>query len=140
MRRFRSYPLGVRLVLTAYAIAFLIGTATHVRNLLQGYSCPHHPLLNGYWSALTLADPLTVALLLLAPRPGLLLAAGIMLTDVAINSTASYLYLDADGRYAVDSFVQLQSAFLGFLLGSAPFVWTHLASRGRSRVVQTQAL
>ncbi len=31
--------------------------------------------------------------------------------------------IDAGGRHAVDIFVQLQTAFLGFLLGSASFVW-----------------
>lgn len=60
---------------------------------------------------------------------GLLLALVIMLTDVAINSAVSYLYLDAHGGYAVGYFVQLQSAFLGFMLGSAPFVWTYVRRR-----------
>lgn len=52
-----------------------------------------------------------------------MLALAIMLSDVAINSVAEYLFVDAPGPYAVSYFVQLQTAFLGFLLGSLPFVW-----------------
>jgi hypothetical protein len=124
--RLRSYPRWVKLTLSVYAIAFLIGTSTHLNVLLHGWWLPHHPFLNMYWTSLTFLDPLVVFLLLRAPRIGLILAVAIMLTDVGINSLATYLYLDTDRHYAVDYFVQLQTAFLGLVLGSAPFLWTHL--------------
>ena len=124
--RLQSYPRWVKLTLTVYAVAFLIGTSTHLNVLLHGWWLPHHPFLNTYWTALTFLDPLVVFLLLRSPRAGLLLALAIMLTDVGINSLAAYLYFDTNGHYAVDYFVQLQSAFLGFVLGSAPFLWTRL--------------
>jgi hypothetical protein len=124
--RLQSYPRWVKLTLTVYAVAFLIGTSTHLNVLLHGRWLPHHPFLNTYWTALTFLDPLVVFLLLRSPRVGLLLALAIMLTDVGINSLATYLYFDTSGHYAVDYFVQLQSAFLGFVLGSAPFLWTRL--------------
>ena len=53
-----------------------------------------------------------------------------MPTDVGINSLVTYLYLDTDGHYAVDHNVQLQTAFLGFVLGSALFLWAHLNGKG----------
>ncbi len=64
-----------------------------------------------------------VFLLFRFPKAGLLLALTIMVTDVGINSLATFLYFDNDGHYAVDYAVQLQTAFLGFVLGSAPFLW-----------------
>lgn len=125
-KSFRSYPVRVRVILITYVAAFCIGTATHLDGLLHRRWFPQHPFLNIYWTSLALLDPLAAVLLIRAPRAGLLLALVIMLSDVGINSAGSYLYLDASGRYAIDYFVQLQSAFLGFLLGSAPFVWTHI--------------
>ncbi len=122
----RSYPLGIRLVLLMYIVAFAIGTTTRLDSILHGWWFPKHPLLNAYWTSLVLVDPLTIILLVRAPRLGLPLALIVMVTDVTINSTASYLYVDAGGRYAVDIFVQLQTAFLGFLLGSTSFVGAHV--------------
>jgi hypothetical protein len=54
---------------------------------------------------------------------------GVQLTDVAINSLTMYLYIDTDGHYAVNQFVQLQTAFLGFVLGSAPFLWFNIEGK-----------
>jgi membrane protein HdeD len=125
--RLQAYPRRVQLTLAVYAIAFLIGTSTHVIGALRGWWMPHHPFLNAYWASLTFLDPLAVFLLIRWPRMGLLLAVAIMLTDVAVNSLATYA--NTDGHYAVDYFVQLQSAFLGFVLGSAPFLWAQLKSK-----------
>ena len=71
-------------------------------------------------------QPLAIVLLLRFPRAGLIAALAIMLTDVGINSLAALIYWSASSRYAVGYFVQLQTAFLGFVLGSAPFLWRHL--------------
>jgi membrane protein HdeD len=122
-RRLRSYPTWVKLTLTVYSIGFLIGTTTHLIAFLNGWWLPHHPLINTYWGSLTFLDPLVVFLLLRFPRTGLLLSLVIIASDVGVNSLATYLYFDSDGRYAVDYFIQLQTAFLGFVLGSAPFLW-----------------
>jgi hypothetical protein len=122
--RLQSYPRRVQLTLAVYAIAFLIGTSTHLIGVLRGWWMPHHPFLNAYWASLTFLDPLVVFLLIRSPRMGLLVAVAIMVTDVGVNSIATYF--NTDGRYEVDYFVQLQTAFLGFVLGSAPFLWAQL--------------
>jgi membrane protein HdeD len=129
-KRLIAYPRWVQISLSVYAAGFLIGTSTHVSVLLHGWFLPHHPLLNSYWTALTFLDPLVVVLLLFAPRAGLVLAVGIMLSDVGVNSLATYT--DAQGKYLVDYFVQLQTLFLGFVLGSAPFIWTVTPRRAAS--------
>ncbi len=74
MDRLQSYPRWVKLTLTVYAVAFLIGTSTHLNVLFHGGWLPHHPFLNTYWTALTFLDPLVIFLLLRSPRARLLLA------------------------------------------------------------------
>ena len=98
----------------------------HVYVILIGWQLPHHPYVTAYWTSLAVFDPLAVFLLIFAPRKGLLLALVIMLTDVAINSGVTYMELPPASPYAVDSAVQLQTAFLGFVLGSIPFLWRYL--------------
>ena len=125
-KRLQSYPLRVQLTLAVYAIAFLNGTAVHLYVILIGWQLPHHPYVTAYWTSLTVLDPLAVVLIIFAPRKGLLLALVIMLTDVAINSGVTYMELPPASPYAVDYAVQLQTAFLGFVLGSIPFLWRYL--------------
>lgn len=68
---------------------------------------------------LVLLDALTVVFLLSGRRrAGLALAVCIMVLDVAVNSLAHYILGGAFG-YAL----QLQSLFLGFVLGSVCFLW-----------------
>lgn len=83
--------------------------------------------MNAYWTSLTVLDPLAIFLLLRFPGAGLLVTLAIMLTDVGINSFVTLMYSDATPHYAVGYFVQLQTAFLGFVLGSAPFLWREFA-------------
>lgn len=125
--RLRPHPPWVKVVLAIYVLAFLIGTSTHVNALVHGWWLPHHPFVNAYWASLTFLDPLAIFLLLRFPRAGLLAALAIMITDVGINSFATFIYSDAASHYAVGYFVQLQTAFLGFVLGSAPFLWRNFA-------------
>ena len=128
-QQLRLYPRWVKMTLAVYAVAFAIGTTTHLIADIQGWWFAHHPLINGYWASLTFFDPLAVFLLVRFPKAGLLLAVTIMLTDVGINSLATYLYFDTDENYAVNYALQLQTAFLGFVLGSAPFLWVQFSGK-----------
>jgi hypothetical protein len=53
----------------------------------------------------------------------------IMASDVAINSFASWMYFHPGEEYAANYALQLQTAFLGFVLGSAPYLWAHFDRR-----------
>lgn len=124
----RAYPPWVRAVLGVYVLAFAAGTGTHLDALVHGWGFAHHPLLNAYWTLLTVVDPVVIWLVLRVPRAGVIAALLTMLTDVGINSVVSYLYFSTPGHYAVNDFVQLQTVFLGFVLGSAPFLWMHFSA------------
>ena len=124
----RAYPPWVRAVLGVYVLAFAVGTGTHLDALVHGWGFAHHPLLNAYWTLLTVVDPVVIWRVLCVPRAGVIAALLTMLTDVGINSVVSYLYFSTPGHYAVNDFVQLQTVFLGFVLGSAPFLWMHFSA------------
>lgn len=111
-----------RLAVGILVAGFAIGTTTHVLQLVnRGWVVnPSAPIwMNGYWTALTFLDPLAAVLLLRSRRAGLVLAFAIMLSDVAINTYAMRLF-DFPGLPAA---LQLQTVFLGFLLGATGFLW-----------------
>lgn len=119
----------VQLTLAVYVFAFLIGTSTHIIAIVRGWWLPHHPIVNAYWGSLTVLDPLAIILLIRSPQRGLVLSAMIMVSDVAMNSFASLMYFHPGEEYAASYALQLQTAFLGFVLGSAPFLWAHFDAR-----------
>ncbi len=109
-------------ILMVYTAAFGVGTTTHIVTMVE-YGWHTYSLepvwLEHYWSSLTILDPLAIILLWTRIRAGLVLALAIMISDVLINSYALYgLGIDMP----LDR-LQLQTAFLGFLLGSSPFLW-----------------
>lgn len=117
-----------RIIIGVYVLAFAAATAFHASDIIHGGWLPYRfaPLfLNSYWTALFFLDALVVGLLLSGwLRSALSLGVTIMVTDVAANSYA-FLGLGFD-EFAIS--LQLQTAFLGFVLGSAPFLWC--TSRG----------
>jgi membrane protein HdeD len=132
--RLRAYPRSVKLTLAVYALAFAFGTCVHVAALLWCGPPPHpilnHPLVYAYADSLTVLDPLVILLLLRFPRAGLLLAVAIMLTDVGKDCFVQYVYFHASPSDAEDYVLQVHTAFLGFVLGSAPFLWSYLGRKG----------
>ncbi len=108
--------------LTIYCLCFAQGTFAHVLEMTRrGWPPYHHgPLaLRFFWTALVVLDPAVIFLLLRFRQTGLLAAAITMLLDVAANSYAA-LALHDDG-FALA--LPLQCLFLGFVLGSFPFLW-----------------
>lgn len=122
----------------AYAIivgCFSVATLFHLADMVQFGWLPYRfaPLpMNLFWTSLTLLDP-AVALALLARRRrlGLSLALAVMVVDVAANGYA--LHGLGYPQFAVA--LQLQTGFLGFLLGSIAFLWP--ASRGSASALRS---
>jgi len=115
--------MAQRIALTVYVACFAIGTISHALDFwvlgLRPYSWGP-PLLEAFWSSLVLLDPAVAGLLLFGKRrAGLVLAAIIMVCDVAANSYAFFV-LGIEG-FAVA--LPLQAAFLGYVLGSIGFLW-----------------
>jgi hypothetical protein len=107
-----------RIILLLWTAGFLVGTTTHAITLFTVGWMPqeHAPLwMNLYWTSLAALDPLTVVLLWTRQRYGVWLGIAVMVTDVAVNSYAAY----GLGLSDFGVFLQLQSLFGGFVLGSA---------------------
>ena len=113
-----------------YTVCLAGATCTHVAFHVQqgillggleayGYSAATRV----FWSLLTLLDPTAAVLLLLRPRAGLVLAAAIIVADVAHNSWILLHF----GR-GPDAAYLAQVGFLVFLSASVRTAW-----RGRPR-------
>ena len=117
-----------RVVIGLYISCFGAGTYNHARDFLTYGLRPYNsgpPLLEVFWTSLILLDLLAIAMLLSRfKRLGLSLAAAIMIADVTANTYALVVLNMPDFGLAVP----LQATFLGFVLGSLPFVWPRKVS------------
>ena len=123
----------IQKVLVFQAACFLEAAVGHLLDFYQRGWLPyrHAPLpLAIFWSTLAPLDLLAVWWLLRRPRAGLVLGTLIMVSDVAVNSYAKYALGYQGGYWDVSA--QLQSAFLGFVLGCLPFLWPQLAAASQS--------
>lgn len=111
-----------RVTLGIYIAGFSVGVVTHLLDFLRYGVRPYSwgPLpLEIFWSSLVVPDALVVIALLTGRiKFGLVLAAAIMVVDVAVNFYAMTA-LSIDG---FDFPLTVQSIFLGFVLGSIGFL------------------
>ena len=80
----------MRVIHLLWAAGFLVGTTTHVVDLVLSGTDVYtgYPVgVRLFWVALTVVDPLVVALLLLHRRAGVVLGVVVMVADVAVNGT-----------------------------------------------------
>ena len=108
--------------LTLYCLCFTQGAIAHILDFIRrGWPPYHHgPLpVRIFWTALIVLDPAVILLLIKHRRAGLTLAATVMLLDVATNSYATFTLHDNGFALALP----LQCIFLGYILGSLPFLW-----------------
>ena len=112
-----------RTVLTIYILCLAEGTISHLFDFMHEGWTPYHlgpSFLRVFWTLLVILDPAVIALLIFGwRRSGLLGASSLMLADVAANSYASFALRGPGFALALP----LQTLFLGFVLGSAAFLW-----------------
>ena len=109
-----------------WALCLAIGTCTHLAGLVEhgGDFGGGIPLASAiFWNSLTILDPLAAALLFLRPRIGVLAILAIMVSDVVHN------WWIAAAFGAVVWMVVAQSAFLVFVLATAPLLWREAPGR-----------
>lgn len=111
----------LRIIQGVWVIGFLVGTSTHVADLIFGGLNVYEgfPLGNRvFWISLTLLDPLTVMLILLRRRAGIALGVAVMIADVAVNWTV----FSTIGGLSLFGVLN-QSAFAAFVLVTTPLLW-----------------
>jgi hypothetical protein len=114
---------AARVVLAVYLLCFGYGALTHGYDFWRWGWWPYAfgpPFANLFWNMLLFLDAGVVALLLAGwRRAGLILALLVMIADVFINA---YVVLGLGmGDFSVELLVQ--TALLGFILGSIAFLW-----------------
>jgi hypothetical protein len=118
---------GQNIALAVWTLAFLIGASNHARELAAGGWLPYRfaPIgCNIFWTTLLPIDVAVAALLWLRRAIGLWLGLAVMIADVVVNSwVVSHL-----GFVGLASSLQLQTLFLGFVIGSIGWL---LPRRGR---------
>ena len=111
-----------------YALCLCGATWTHLQvALVHGLWWDYGgaaPLTQIYWTSLLFIDPLTVLLLLLSPRAGLILCVAVIVTDVVHNS-----WFALHHPIRTDLYVS-QIAFLLFVAFTVRTAWRGGASRG----------
>jgi hypothetical protein len=116
-------PIVVRWVLIIYAICLTGAGLNHARDIVNGGWLPYTSVpsaVNWYWTSLIALDLLAATLLFIQPKAALLLTLAIIVSDVGINSYLQYS-VAPEGWYGNAS-LQLQTLFLGFVLGSFAFL------------------
>jgi hypothetical protein len=111
----------VLLLRLAWIAGFLVGTTTHTIDLIAGGLDVYAGYPDGvrlYWVSLTALDPLTVVLIALRRRAGVVLGVAVMVSDVTINLTMSAVY----GGLGMSGLI-LQCAFAVLVLSTAPLLW-----------------
>ena len=119
-----------RLTLIAYSVAFLGATYNHLSDLARlgwlGYSAawgvPFE--MNLYWTSLTAIDPISIMLLVLSVKAGIIAYLTVMVSDVAVNWIAYAYYWDQPLSQSYG--VLMQTGFLLFLVITAPILWRHI--------------
>jgi hypothetical protein len=123
----RQLSRGIRVVQFVWIAGFLVGTTTHVADLVLSGADVYtgfHPATRLFWVALTLADPLVVVLIAVRDRAGVVLGVLIMLADVTVNWTV-FATTDDFGLPGVLN----QSLFCVFVLLTARPLWKNLPVR-----------
>jgi hypothetical protein len=121
-----------RFCVSLLAACLAIGAATHLVEIGRDGMLPYRfaPIaLNAFWTSLAAIDLVAAGLLWYRPRAGLLLTLAIMIADVGVNSYAAY------GLRLLPQVwpLQLQTLFLGFVLGCIGFVWSTPEAPSRRR-------
>jgi hypothetical protein len=114
---------AARALLALLVAGLAVGTATHLENLTRAGFVPRPDLplaCNVFWSSLVVVDPIVAAVLLLRPRPGVVLVLGLMVVDLAVNLTT----------LGVISPIRAQMAYTLVALISLPVVRAATASPG----------
>ena len=115
--------IGRRIMLGAIGLGFGVGCFTHAVDFWTFGFAPYAfgpAVLNLFWNMLVALDAAVIVLLLAGRvRPALALGLAIMIGDVAANSYAW-------GALGLTNFAPplvAQTGFLGYLIGSLPFLW-----------------
>ncbi|GAB3400061.1 hypothetical protein GCM10027515_07390 [Schumannella luteola] len=131
-----------------WMLGFAVGTTTHVIDVALGGIDVYEgapTAVRAFWVALTALDPTVIVLMLggaptregLAAlrwrRAAVVLGAGIMIADVAVNATMTFaIGMPGAAPGQIGFGLVTQTAFAVFVLATAPVLWRRRASTSTS--------
>lgn len=111
----------VQVVWMLWIVGYLIGTSTHVADLIAGGARTYEGFpvgLRVFWMSLTVLDPLIVVLLLLRHQTGIVLGVAVILIDIAVNWTV-YATIGGNPLFGVIK----QTLFAILIVATAHLLW-----------------
>lgn len=117
------------MVRVLWVVGYLIGTTTHIADLIAGGTHTYEAFpvgLRVFWMSLTVLDPLIVVLLLLRHRTGIVLGVGVILIDIAVNWTV-YATIGGNPLFGVIN----QTLFAILIIATARLLWRWFAASSR---------
>jgi hypothetical protein len=123
----RALPRSIRIVGLIWIAGFLVGTTTHIADLVLGGSdvyAGYPDAVRLFWVSLTVLDPLAVVLIAVRSRAGVVLGVLIMLADVAVNVSVAAT-VGGLGLYGLVN----QALFCAFVLLAARPLWRAFSTR-----------
>ena len=123
----RALPRGIRIAQLIWIAGFLVGTTTHIADLVFGGSdvySGYPDAVRLFWVSLTVLDPLAVVLIALRSRAGVPLGVLIMIADVTVNLSVAATV----GGLSLFGLVN-QSLFCAFVLITARPLWRAFSTR-----------
>lgn len=123
----RALPRGIRIAQLIWIAGFLVGTTTHIADLVFGGSDAYFGYPDAvrlFWVSLTVLDPLAVVLIALRSRAGVPLGVLIMIADVTVNLSVAATV----GGLSLFGLVN-QSLFCAFVLIAARPLWRAFSTR-----------
>lgn len=112
---------GSAVTLAVWILGFLVGTGSHIVDLAIGGLNTYAQFPTGlriYWVSLTFLDPLTIALLALRRRVGVVLGLAVILSDITVNWTV-YLTVSGNPLWGLVN----QTVFAAIVVTTSPILW-----------------
>ena len=107
--------------IAVYVILFAIGGSVHLSHIIEDGWLPYTyapDWINSYWTSLVFFDFIAIGLLLKYRNIGLVFSLLVMISDVGVNTYAHSIH----GGDVYWGYIA-QVVFLGFILGTAGFLW-----------------
>ncbi len=113
-----------KIIILIYIASFIGATYNHIMDIVRGGFLPYNKFpiyLNIYWTSLTLLDPLSIVLLLINIRVGLISYFLVIFSDVVINASVNLIF--TQGKDFFNIFFICQFTFLVFVIITFKKMW-----------------
>jgi hypothetical protein len=120
----RNMQKRVIIFIVIYALSLSGALYNHISDIFKGGFLPYHYapfLLNMYWTALTLIEPIAIIAIVLKRKLGVYLCIAIIVSDVFINFFSTLAYFGGF-RQLINFYFVCQISFMVFVLYTCQYL------------------